>query len=41
MSFYAFMHTANGLKLMGSFRHATLLFGDTVRYIIFVGLVND
>ncbi len=26
ISFYAFMHTANGLELMGSFRHAALLF---------------
>ena len=27
--FYAFVHTANGLELMGSFRHAALLFVHT------------
>ena len=29
--FYAFMHTANGLELMGAFRHTALLFLN--RYI--------
>ena len=28
--FYALVHTANSLELMGSFRHAALLFGDTL-----------
>ncbi len=28
--FYAFVQTANGLELMGSFRHAALLFVHTL-----------
>ncbi len=39
--FYAFVHTANGLELIGAFRHAALLFLDLYYIYAVKGFYNN